>query len=98
MIATILGVAAAIVFAGPTGIVLLAVAGATALVVGQFATRRLGCVTGDVYGAVNKLATMAMFVVAALLTVGDILPFEPLRIIDDALSTGGGWASYAYAP
>ena len=77
LIATILAVAAAIVFAGPTGIVLLAVAGATALVVGQFATSRLGGVTGDVYGAVNELATMAMFVVAALLTVGDILPFEP---------------------
>ena len=79
-------------------IVLLAVAGATALVVGQFATRRLGGVTGDVYGAVNELATMAMFVVAALLTVGDILPFEPLQIIDDALSTGGGWAPYTYEP
>ena len=41
---------------------------------------------------------MAMFVVAALLTVGDILPFEPLRIIEDSLNTGGGWAPYGYAP
>ena len=55
-------------------IVLLAVAGATALVVGQFATSRLGGVTGDVYGAVNELATMAMLVVGMLLVVGTVEP------------------------
>ena len=98
LIATVLAVVAAIVFAGPTGIVLLAVAGATALVVGRYATSRLGGVTGDVYGAVNELATMAMLVTVALLTVGGILPFEPLWIIGDALNTGGGWAPYTYAP
>ena len=79
LIATILAVAAAIVFAGPTGIVLLAVAGATALVVGQFATSRLSGVTGYVYGAVNELAAMAMFVVAALLTVCEGVGSEAIR-------------------
>ena len=98
LIATILAVVAAIVFAGPTGIVLLAVASVTQLVVGQFATRWLGGVTGDVYGAVNELATMAMLVAAALLTVGELPPFEPLWIIEDVLNTGGGWAPYTYAP
>ena len=93
MIATILAVAAAIVFAGPTGIALLAVAGATALVVGQFAMRRLGGVTGDVYGAVNELATMAMFVVAAVpMVVGGSV--EPLSISLN-IDLWGGDDSYA---
>ena len=92
MIATILAVAAAIVFAGPTGIALLAVAGATALVVGQFATRRLGGVTGDVYGAVNELATMAMLVAAVPMVVGGSV--EPLSISLN-IDLWGGDDSYA---
>ena len=89
MIATILGVAAAIVFAGPTGIVLLAVAGATALVVGQFATRRLGGVTGDVYGAVNNWRRW--HVVAAVPRLGGLLNRFPSPNID----LWGGDDSYA---
>ena len=92
LIATILAVIAAIVFAGPAGIVLLLVAGIVASIVGVMATERLGGVTGDVYGAVNELATMAMLVVAALLTFGDLLPIEPLWA---SLNLGGGDNSYA---
>ncbi len=77
-LATLITVAAAVVFAGVTGIVLLGVAGVVALGVGQFATSRLGGVTGDVYGAVNELATMAMLVTASLIVLGDILPLEPI--------------------
>ena len=42
------------------------------------ASSRLGGVTGDVYGAVNELATMAMLVAASLIVLGDVLPLEPL--------------------
>lgn len=94
LIATLLAIAAAIVFAGPTGIVLPVVAVIVALAVGQFATTRLGGVTGDVYGAVNELAMMAMLVAASLLTLGDVLPLEPIWSGLD-IDLGFGDDSYA---
>ena len=94
VVATVLAVAAAIVFTGATGIVLLVVAVAVALGVGQFATSRLGGVTGDVYGAVNELATMAMLVAASLIVLGDVLPLEPVWSGMD-ISFGLGDDSYA---
>lgn len=94
LIATLLAVAAAVAFAGLTGIVLLLLAGVVALVVGQFATSRLGGVTGDVYGAVNELATMAMLVAASLIVVGDILPLEPIWLAE-GIDLGFGDDSYA---
>ncbi len=94
LIATLIAAVAAVVFAGPTGVVLLIVAGAVALVVGQFATSRLGGVTGDVYGAVNELATMAMLVAASLIVLGDILPLEPLWLAQ-GIDLGFGDNSYA---
>jgi len=77
-IATVMAIAAAVALAGPMGILLLVVAVVVALGVGQLATSRLGGVTGDVYGAVNELATIAMLVAAALLILGDIVPLEPI--------------------
>ncbi|MYD36124.1 MAG: adenosylcobinamide-GDP ribazoletransferase [Dehalococcoidia bacterium] len=78
VVATVLVVAAAVVLAGATGIVLLVVAVVVALGVGQFATSRLGGLTGDIYGAVNELATMAMLVAASLIVLGDVMPLEPV--------------------
>jgi adenosylcobinamide-GDP ribazoletransferase len=95
LIATLAAVAAAVVFAGLTGLVLLIVAGAVALVVGQFATNRLGGVTGDVYGAVNELATMAMLVAASLIVLGDILPLEPIWLTE---GIGFSFGDDSYAP
>ena len=94
LIATLAAAAAAVVFAGLTGIVLLLVAGVIALGVGQFATSRLGGVTGDVYGAVNELATMAMLVAASLIVLGDILPLEPIWLAG-GIDLGFGDDSYA---
>ncbi|MCY4575094.1 MAG: adenosylcobinamide-GDP ribazoletransferase [Chloroflexi bacterium] len=94
LIATVIAAVAAVVLAGPTGVVLLIVAGAVALVVGQFATSRLGGVTGDVYGAVNELATMAMLVAASLIVLGNILPLEPLWLAQ-GIDLGFGDDSYA---
>ena len=87
--------AAAVVLAGPTGIVLLVVAGAVALGVGQFATSRLGGATGDVYGAVNELATMAMLVAASLIVLGDFLALEPIWL---AQGIDFGFGDDSYAP
>ena len=78
LIATLIAGVAAITLTGLAGIVLLAVALMVALAVGRFATSRLGGATGDVYGAVNELATMSMLVAASLIVVGDILPLEPI--------------------
>ncbi len=77
-IATVLAIATAVAFAGPMGILLLVVAVVVALGVGQLATSRLGGVTGDIYGAVNELATMSMLVAASLIVLGDVLPLEPI--------------------
>ena len=95
IIATVVAVVAAVVLAGPSGVVLLVVAGAVALGVGQFATSRLGGATGDVYGAVNELATMAMLVAASLLVLGDILPLEPIWL---AQGIDFGFGDDSYAP
>ena len=80
--------------AGPTGVVLLVMAITVALAVGQFATSRLGGATGDVYGAVNELATMAMLVAASLIVLGNILPLEPLWLAQ-GIDLGFGDDSYA---
>ena len=57
--------------AGPPGLALAALAGAAAWGAGAAAARRLGGVTGDVYGAVNEIAEAAVLVLAVLLTAGE---------------------------
>lgn len=53
---------------GPAGLALLAAAGAVGWAVGAWASKLLGGVTGDVYGAVNEVAETSVLVVASLLT------------------------------
>ena len=55
---------------GPAGLALLAAAGAVGWTVGAWASKLLGGVTGDVYGAVNEVAETSVLVFAALLAYG----------------------------
>ena len=60
-------VIAAVMLTGWGGLVLLAVASAVALGLGAWASKLLGGVTGDVYGAVNEVSEAATLVLAAIL-------------------------------
>lgn len=64
-----LAVAAAVsmVFAGPVGLGLLLAASLVAWLLGAWASRLLGGVTGDVYGAANETVEMVLLVAAVLL-------------------------------
>lgn len=62
-----LTVAAAVALAGPGGLALLALATAVALGLATWASRLLGGVTGDVYGAVNEIVEATVLVLAAIL-------------------------------
>ena len=77
---TLVALVAAVALTGPAGLVLLAVACAVALGLGAWASKLLGGVTGDVYGAVNEISEASMLVLAAILTfaVSDTL-LEPLH-------------------
>ena len=57
---------AAVALTGLPGLALAALAGAVAWVVGAWATRLLGGMTGDVYGAVNEIAEVAVLALAVL--------------------------------
>ncbi len=71
---------ATLALAGFGGLALLATATAVALALGAWASRLLGGVTGDVYGAANESAEAAVLVVAAVLahTVSDSF-LEPIH-------------------
>ena len=73
-------VIAAAALTGPGGLALLAVATVVSLGLGAWATRLLGGVTGDVYGAANEAAEASVLVVAAVLahTVSDTF-LEPIH-------------------
>ena len=73
-------VIATLALAGFGGLALLATATAVALALGTWASRLLGGVTGDVYGAANESAEAAVLVVAAVLahTVSDTF-LEPIH-------------------
>ena len=62
--------AAAVALTGLPGLALAALAGAVAWVVGAWATRQLGGVTGDIYGAVNEIAEVAVLGLAVLVLAG----------------------------
>ena len=47
-----------------------ALAGGAGWVVGKVACRLLGGMTGDIYGAVNEIAEVAVLVAAAAITAG----------------------------
>ena len=60
-------VAATVALTGPGGLSLLALATAVALGMGAWASKLLGGVTGDVYGAANEAAEAASLALAAIL-------------------------------
>ena len=62
-----------VALAGMVGIVLLAAACAVAWGIGAWATRLLGGVTGDIYGAVNELTEVVVLLMALMLMA--ITPF-----------------------
>ena len=60
-------IVATVMLAGPGGLALLAVATVGSLALATWASRLLGGVTGDVYGAVNEVGEAAVLVLAAIL-------------------------------
>ena len=64
----VVAVAVTVALTGPAGLALMAAATAVALGLGAWASKLLGGVTGDVYGAVNEVAEAAVLVLAAILT------------------------------
>ena len=68
-----------VVLAGATGLMLFAAACAVAWGVGAWATRLLGGVTGDIYGAVNELAEVAVLLLAlVLIAAAPVSIYSPL--------------------
>ncbi len=63
-------VVAGLALAGWWSLALLALAGAAAAAVGMIARRLLGGMTGDIYGAVNEIAEVAVLVAAVAVTAG----------------------------
>ena len=59
--------AMSVALAGAAGVALLAAACAVAWAIGAWATRLLGGVTGDIYGAVNEVAEAVLLLLALLL-------------------------------
>jgi adenosylcobinamide-GDP ribazoletransferase len=64
---TLFALAAVCLLAGPTGPLLLGAALIVAETTGRFARRRLGGMTGDVYGAVEQLAETATLMLTPLI-------------------------------
>lgn len=60
-------VAATVALSGPGGLALLALATVVAIALASWASRLLGGVTGDVYGAVNETVEAAVLILAAVL-------------------------------
>ena len=71
-------VAMTVALTGAAGMVLVAVAGLTAWVVGAWATRLLGGLTGDVYGAVVETAETLLLVAAIAITLGSPSALQPI--------------------
>ncbi len=68
-----------VALAGVTGLMMLAAACAVAWGVGAWATRLLGGVTGDIYGAVNEIAEVAVLLLALILiAAAPISIYSPL--------------------
>ena len=63
---------------GPVGLVLVAMAGLAAWMVGVWATRLLGGLTGDVYGAVVETTETLLLVAATAVTLGSPAALQPV--------------------
>ena len=61
--------AVSVALAGVVGVILLAAACVVAWAVGAWATRLLGGVTGDIYGAINELTEVMILLLALMLTM-----------------------------
>ena len=68
---------ASLLAAGIAGLMLLLAASLVAWAAGAWACRRLGGLTGDVYGAVNEVVETAMLVIAAFLPAAFLFPLQP---------------------
>ena len=66
--ASMLAVAAGLLLCWPSGAVLLAGAGAFVFAAGHFASRRLGGMSGDVYGAVEQIVEVGVLAAVPLLS------------------------------
>lgn len=66
-------VIAALVIAGPVGLVFVAVASMVGWAVGAWASKQLGGVTGDVYGAVIEISEVAVLLVGVFLSPTSML-------------------------
>ena len=64
-------VVATVVLTGPVGLLLMAAAGLVAGAVGMWAKRRIGGVTGDIYGAACETSEATVLVLAVAITLGD---------------------------
>ena len=71
--ALLVTVIAALVIAGVAGLVLVAVTSAVAWCVGAWASKQLGGVTGDVYGAVIEVSEVAVLLVGVFLSPTSML-------------------------
>jgi len=68
-----------VALAGIDGIVLLAAACVVAWGVGAWATKLLGGVTGDIYGAINETAEVVLIILAVMLTAeSPVFSYAPL--------------------
>ena len=76
VVALLVALLATFALAGPMGILLAVVASTVAWAVGAWASRQLGGVTGDVYGAIIEIAEVSILVLAALMADGSPLSIE----------------------
>ena len=68
---------AAVGLVGPWGLMMVALASLLAWAIGAWATRLLGGMTGDVYGAVNETVEVCALLLAALLVSADPAVLSP---------------------
>ncbi len=71
LVGSAVAVVATLVLTGPVGLLLMATAGLVAGGVGAWAKRRIGGVTGDIYGAACETSEAALLVLTVVLTLGD---------------------------
>ena len=71
LLGSVMAVMATVLLTGPAGVLLMAAAGLVAGAVGVWAKRRIGGVTGDIYGATCEVSEAAMVMLAVVITVGE---------------------------
>ena len=71
VLGSIVAIVGTVMLTGPVGLLLMAAAGLSAAAVGAWSKRRIGGVTGDIYGAACETSEAATLVLAVVLTVAD---------------------------